>query len=406
MADRSVDHLIIGGGIAGATCALTLREEGATGSILLVARELDPPYHRPPITKGYLAGAERREDAAIALPGDVEVLTRTSVMALDPAARTATLSTKQTVAYGTALLATGAMVRRLAIDGAALEGIHYLRALGNADALRRDVQDAERIVCVGGSYIGCEVAATLTALGKRCTVVFVEEEPLERGFGLQVGAWARRVLEDHGVEVIGSAEVERFEGDGAADGERVARVVLAGGRTLDAEVVVAGVGVTPDVMLARKAGLQIGEQGGVRADRGLRALGAEGLLVAGDMAEFDSVVHGRVVRIEHEEVAAGHGRTAARNMLGMGVEHAEVPYFWSDLADWASLEYVGPAHGWDEEVVEGDLGAGAFTVWYVRDGRVVAMLSAGGHGDVERGSALVAAAGPPPASPAPRGQDA
>src|SRR3954471_10123964 len=189
MADRSVDHLIIGGGIAGATCALTLREEGATGSILLVGRELDPPYHRPPITKGYLAGAERREDAAIALPGDVEVLTRTSVMALDPAAKTATLSTKETVSYDTALLATGAMVRRLAIDGAQLDGLHYLRALGNADALRRDAQDAERVVCVGGSYIGCESAATLTALGKRCTVVLLEEQPLERGFRLQGRAW-------------------------------------------------------------------------------------------------------------------------------------------------------------------------------------------------------------------------
>src|SRR3954468_3550353 len=232
MADRHVDHLLIGGGIAAATCAQTLREEHAGGSVLLVGRELDPPYHRPPITKGYLGGAEDKADALIEVPEDVEVLTRTSAMALDPAARTVTLSTKETVSYGTALLATGAMVGRLPFDGGQLEGIHYLRAVGNADALRRDVQDAERVVCVGGSYIGCETAATLTTLGKRCTVVFVEEEPLERGFGLQVGAWARRVLEDHGVEVIGSAEVERFEGDGAADGERVARVVLAGGRTL------------------------------------------------------------------------------------------------------------------------------------------------------------------------------
>src|SRR3954466_7207453 len=113
MTDRTVDHLLIGGGIAAATCAQTLREEGATGSVLLVARELDPPYHRPPITKGYLGGAETKDDALIALPDDVEVLTRTSVMALDAAAKTATLSNKETVQYGTALLATGAMVRRL-----------------------------------------------------------------------------------------------------------------------------------------------------------------------------------------------------------------------------------------------------------------------------------------------------
>src|SRR3954469_5618836 len=333
MADRRVDHLLIGGGIAAATCAQALREEGASGSVLLVGRELDPPYHRPPITKGYLAGAETRDSALIELPGDVEVLTRTSVMALDPAARTVTLSTKETVAYDSALLATGAMVRRLQIDGAALEGVHYLRALGNAEALRRDVEDAERVVCVGGSFIGCEVAASLAALGRRVAVVLLEEEPLERVLGLRAGAWIRAVLEGHGVEVLGSAEVESFEG-----AEGVERVVLAGGRTLDAQAVVAGVGVTPDVTLARKAGLALGDRGGVRADAQLRVVGAEGLYAAGDIAEFDSVVHGAVVRIEHEEVAAAQGRTVARNMLGAAAEHTEVPYFWSDLADWASLE--------------------------------------------------------------------
>jgi 3-phenylpropionate/trans-cinnamate dioxygenase ferredoxin reductase subunit len=394
MADRTVDHLLIGGGIAAATCAQTLREEGATGTILLVGRELDPPYHRPPITKGYLGGTEGKDDALIGLPDDVEVLTRTSVMALDPAAKTVTLSNKETVAYGTALVATGAMVRRLQIDGIALEGIHYLRALGNADSLITDAETVSDVVCVGGSYIGCESAATLTTLGKRVTVVLLEEEPMERAFGLKVGQWVRAVLAGHGVQVIAGAEVERFEGDG----DRVQRVVLAGGRSLPAELVVAGVGVTPDVMLARKAGLEIGPRGGVRADAGLHALGADGLYVAGDIAEYDSPVHdGRAIRVEHEEHAAAQGRTVARNMLGAGVEHTEVPYFFSDLADWASLEYVGPALAWDDEVVEGDIPSGRFTVWYVADGRVAAMLSAGGHGDIDRAKELIAAGGAPPA---------
>jgi 3-phenylpropionate/trans-cinnamate dioxygenase ferredoxin reductase subunit len=128
----------------------------------------------------------------------------------------------------------------------------------------------------------------------------------------------------------------------------------------------------------------------------LRAHGVEDLYVAGDIAEYDSPVHRRVVRIEHEEVAAAHGRTVAANMLGAGAEHTEVPYFWSDLADWASVEYVGPAPAWDDEVLEGEIASGAFTVWYLRDGVVVAMLSAGGHGDVERGQAIVAARGTPP----------
>jgi 3-phenylpropionate/trans-cinnamate dioxygenase ferredoxin reductase subunit len=370
-----------------ATCAQELSNSGAPGSILLVARELDPPYHRPPITKGYLGGSESKDDTLIELPDGVEVLTRTSVMALDPAAKTVTLSTKETISYGTALLATGAMVRRLQVDGVHLDGIHYLRALGNADSLIQDAETVQDVVCVGGSYIGCESAATLTTLGKRVTVVLLEEEPMERAFGLTVGRWVRDVLAGHGVQVVGSAEVERFEGEG----ERVARVVLAGGRAIDAELVVAGVGVTPDVMLARKAGLEIGERGGVRADARLRAHGAEGLYVAGDIAEYDSPAHGgTVIRVEHEEHAASQGRTVARNMLGIATEHTDVPYFFSDLADWASLEYVGPALAWDEEVVEGDLRSGEFTVWYLTGGKVAAMLSAGGHGDVERAKGLIA----------------
>src|SRR4051794_38349191 len=384
MADRHVDHLLIGGGIASAACAQALRDEGAAGSVLLVGRELDPPYHRPPATKGYLQGRESKDDALIAVPGDVEVLTRTSVLELDPAAKVARLSTKEEVAYGSALLATGAMVRRLQVDGTQLEGIHYLRALGNADALRRDAEAAERVVCVGGSYIGCEVAATMTALGKRCTVLMLEEEPMERAFGLQAGAYVRRLLESRGVQVVGGAEVERFEGDG----DRVARVVLAGGRTLDADVVVAGVGVQPDVMLARKSGLEIGPQGGVRCDARLAVRGAEGLYAAGDICEFDSVIHRRVVRIEHEEVAMAHGRTVGRALAGEPTEHDEVPYFWTDLADWATLEYVGPAEAWDEEVVDGDIASGTFAVWYLRDGHVAAMLRAG-HGDLDRAQELI-----------------
>jgi 3-phenylpropionate/trans-cinnamate dioxygenase ferredoxin reductase subunit len=390
MADRRVDHLLIGGGIASATCAQALRAEGATGSVLLVGRELDPPYHRPPITKGYLAGAESKNDGLIELPSDVEALTRTSVLELDPAARTAKLSTKETVEYGTALVATGAMVRRLQIDGVQLEGIHYLRTPGNADALRRDLDGAGHVVCVGGSFIGCEVAATLTAAhGKRCTVLLQEEQPLERVLGLQAGAWVRAVLESHGVQVLGGVEVERFE-PAAEGGERVGRVVLAGGRTLDADVVVAGVGALPDVMLARKSGLDIGPLGGVRCDARLAVAGVEGLYAAGDMCEFESVVHGQPVRIEHEEVAAAQGRTVARNMLGAGADHAEVPYFWSDLADWASVELLGAPPAWDDEVLDGDPASGAFAVWYLRDGRVVALLSSGGHADLDRAKALIA----------------
>jgi len=388
VADRRTDILLVGGGIASATAAHTLRAEGFDGSILLVGREPHPPYHRPPASKAYLRG-EHGPDEALVHAGDwweregVELLTRTSVLELDLQARAAKLSSKEVVGFDRALVATGAMVRRLAVDGAQLDGVHYLRALGNADTIRADVAEADRVVCVGGSYIASEVAASLTELGKRVTMVMLEDDPLQIGFGATAGRFFRGVLEEHGVEVLGGEEVERFEGD-----ERVARVVMRGGRAIQAQAVVCGVGAIPDVMLARKSGLALGDLGGVRCDSRLRT-SADGVFAAGDMCEYESVVHGRVMRIEHEEVAAAQGATAARNMLGADSPHDEVPYFFSDLSDWASLEYVGPALRWDDEQVEGSPDDGAFAIAYRLDGRLQALLSVGGAGDLDRARELI-----------------
>jgi 3-phenylpropionate/trans-cinnamate dioxygenase ferredoxin reductase component len=388
MADRQVDILLVGGGIACAAAAQTLRDEGFEGSVLLAGRELHAPYHRPPASKEYLRGEHGPEGALVHPEGwwdehGVELRTRTSVLALDTAAKTARLSTKEEVGYGQALVATGAMVRRLQIDGAQLEGIHYLRALGNADAIRGDAQGAGRVICVGGSYIASEVAASLTELGARVTMVMLEEHPLARSFGATAGRFFRRVLEEHGVEVLGGDEVARMEG-----GERVERAVTIAGRELDADLVVCGVGAMPDVMLARKSGLSLGELGGVLCDTRLRT-SAAGVFAAGDMCEYESVVHGRPMRIEHEDVAAAQGRTAARNMLGADVPHDEVPYFFSDLSDWASLEYVGPAEAWDAEELEGSPDDGAFAITYRQDGAVRALLSVGGAGDLDRARELI-----------------
>ncbi len=392
MADRETDILLIGGGVASAAAAHELRERGFTGSILLAGRELDPPYDRPPLTKEYLRGEHGREEAhahqaAWYQAGEVELLTRTSVTKLDTAARVVTLSTKQTVGYSKALIATGAMVRRLQADGSDLDGLHYLRAFGNVDAIRADLEGALDVVCIGGSYIGCEVAASLTALGRRVTILMQESEPMERGFGAHAGAWFRQVLEGHGVTVVGSDELARFEGDG-----RVARVVTAAGRELPAQLVVLGVGVTPDVMLARGAGLELGQSGGISCDARLRT-SADGVWAAGDVCEYDSVVHGRRIRVEHTEHAQAQGRYVAGAMLGDEAPYAVVPYFYSDLADWASLEYVGPAERWDEEVVRGSLDAGAFGVWYLEDGHVRGALSVGGALELDAACELIAGGG-------------
>ena len=393
MTESAYDILLVGGGIASASAAAELRERGFEGSILLATRELDPPYHRPPITKGYLQRREDRESTLIYPQAwyaehDVEVRTRAGVMNIDLEARTAKIG-REIVGFGKALVATGAGVRRLQAEGGQRDGIHYLRALPNADKLHGALDGAERVAVVGGSYIATEVAASLTVLGKTCTIVMQEELPLERGFGPVAGRFVADLLNVHGIDIVAGADVSAFEGKGE-DGP-VSAVVCEDGRRVEADLVVVGVGATPDVMLAKKAGLELGESGGVMCDQRLQT-SVEGIYAAGDMCEFDSVRHGRRLRIEHEEVAAAQGRHVARAMLGSDEPFADVPYFWSDLADWATLEYVGTASaGWDDEIVHGEPTEGAFSVWYLQDGVLVAALAVGRTDDIERAGALIVA---------------
>jgi 3-phenylpropionate/trans-cinnamate dioxygenase ferredoxin reductase subunit len=388
MSAREVEFLMIGGGLASANCARWLRESGAEGEILLVGREPDPPYNRPECSKGYLRGEESREEPLFR-PSDwwgeqkVELLTRTSVVSLDVQAGTAKLSDKQEVSFGKALVATGANVRRLNVPGCELEQIHYLRTLGNADTIREGVAEAENVVLIGGSYIGCEVAASLTMMGKKATIVMQEEATLEWGFGKEAGRFFQGLLESHGITVHGPDGLERFEGDG-----RVAKVVTTNGLELPAEAVVVGAGVTPDVALAKRAGLEIGERGGVVCSSRLET-SAPGVFAAGDIAEYDSPLHDTHVRIEHWDVAFNHGKTAALNMLGGEVPHEVVPYFYSVLGDWGELEYVGPAYSWDEEIVRGSYDDGNFTTWYLEEGCVRAALTFGRSEDLDHARRLI-----------------
>jgi 3-phenylpropionate/trans-cinnamate dioxygenase ferredoxin reductase component len=377
------DVLIVGAGAAGSACAEALAEDGFDGSVVVVGRDVDPPYDRPMCSKDYLRGEVSREDTYLDVPGDLDLRIRTSVMKLDPSARTAQLSAGGQISFDRAVLATGANVRRLRVDGADLDGIHYLRALGNADAIRADAEDAERVVLVGGSYIACEVAASLTVQGKRCTLLMPEDGPLSLGFGPTAGAFFAGVLRDHGVDWVAGEGLGRFEGDG-----RVSRVVTESGRVLDTDMVVMGTGVAPDVMLARSAGLELGETGGVACSATLET-SAEGIWAAGDTCEYDSVVHRRRLRIEHWEVARAQGAAVAGYLQGASEPYDEVPYFWSDLADWCTLEYVGPAAEWDQEVVRGSPESGEFTIYYLTGGRVGGALTVGRSEDLDRARELM-----------------
>jgi 3-phenylpropionate/trans-cinnamate dioxygenase ferredoxin reductase component len=405
MAAREVSYLLIGGGLAAANCARWLREEGAEGDVVLVGREPDPPYNRPPLSKGYMQRRESREEALFRPDAwwdeqRIELLTRTTVTALDPGRRTASLSNGDEVRFEKALIATGANVRPLPVAGGDLDGIYYLRTLANSDAIRSDAEQAENVVLIGGSYIATEVAASLVASqGRRCAIVMLEDVTLERNFGKEVGGFFQGVLDEHGIEVHGGQELDRLEG---SDG-RVRKVVTKAGLELDADCVVIGAGVVPEVELARSAGLEIGDAGGVKCSSRLET-SAPGVFAAGDMCEYDSVVHGRPMRIEHWDVAFNQGKTAALNMLDRGQDHDVVPYFFSDLADWASMEYVGPGSG--DTVVRGSLEDGDFTAFYVRDGRVTAALTVGRSDDLEHASRfIVEGARPDPAALADEGTD-
>lgn len=387
---RDVDYLLIGGGLAAGNCARWLRKSGADGSILMVGREVDLPYDRPPLSKGYLQGKETRESALFQTADwyaeqGIEALTRTSAMKLDLATRTVKLSNKEEVTFGQALLATGANVKRLNIPGDELDGIHYLRTFANSDHIREDAA-GKRVVLIGGSYIASEVAASLTELGSTCAMVMMEEVALSRTFGPEVAQFFHSLLEDHGIEIHGEDEPERFEG---ADG-RITKVITKAGRELPADAVIIGTGVRPDVMLARSAGVELGDTGGIRVNTHLETA-TPGVYAAGDVAEYESVIHGgRPIRVEHWDVAFNHGKTVALNMLGKRVPFDAVPYFFSDLSDWAAIEYVGPALDWDREIIRGSADDGTFTVFYLNDGRVAGALTVGRSDDLQHARRFLA----------------
>jgi 3-phenylpropionate/trans-cinnamate dioxygenase ferredoxin reductase subunit len=386
---RTVQYLLIGGFACGYAAA-ELRKHGAEGEILLVGREADPPYERPPITKEYLRGEGSREDAHVNPASwyeenGVELRTGTNVLSLDLEARTAKLQGGDEVEFDKALIATGANVNILRVDGANLDRIHYVRTLGNSDNIRADAEKADRVVLVGGSYIACEVAASLKAKGTDCALVMMEDVALSRTFGKEAGRWFQNVMEEKGIDFHAGETLSAFEGD-----DHASAVVTESGKTIEGDLIVVGAGVRPDVMLAEKAGLEIDEEnGGIRCDETLQT-SVDGIYAAGDVCSYESVVHGQRIRVEHWDVAMQQGQHAARSMMGDAKPYEAVPYFFSDLADWASLEYVGPAYVWDEEIWRGDRDAGEFLVFYVKDGKVAGALSVERSEDLGHARTLLA----------------
>jgi 3-phenylpropionate/trans-cinnamate dioxygenase ferredoxin reductase subunit len=339
----SVDErtfVIIGASLAGGKAAETLREEGFTGRVVLVGEETEPPYERPPLSKGYLSGSDERSQAYLheeswwAEHGIELQLGRRATM-LDRAARTVTLDGVEELRYDKLLLATGSRVRVLRVPGHDLHQVRYLRTMDEADQLLARLRRGagQRVVVVGAGWIGLETAAAARGHGAEVTVVELDELPLRKVLGDEVAALYRDLHAAHGVEFRFGVGVREFTG---ADGE-LAGVVLADGTEVPADTVVVGVGIEPATELAVAAGLTV--DNGVVTDAALRTSDPD-IYACGDVACTPSPVAGVPIRVEHWSNALDGGPAAARAMLGQEVTYDKVPFFFTDQYD-LGMEFSG-----------------------------------------------------------------
>jgi 3-phenylpropionate/trans-cinnamate dioxygenase ferredoxin reductase component len=369
--------VIIGSGLAGGNAAATLRDEGFDGPVVIVSPEPGVPFGRPPLSKTYLRSEEPLENWYVRptdwYPAhDVERLAA-SVTAVDPAAHRLRLDSGRELEYQKALIATGGQNRRLAIPGAELPGIHYLRTVAECDAIKREAITGRRAVVVGMGFIGCEVAASLTQLGIGVTTLFPEQNPLERVLGPDVGAVVAAMHRAKGVTLRPGAQVAAFDGTG-----RVEAVVTADGTRVACDFAVVGVGIRPDVQAV--AGTSIAGQNGIDVDECCRANTAD-VYAAGDVANQLHPVFGRV-RVEHYNNGEKMGAAAARSMLGSTAPYDYIHTFWSDQYEH-KLEYVGHATTWDDFAVRGSLADRRFIGFYLQAGVVLAAVGFDRGGDPE-----------------------
>jgi apoptosis-inducing factor 3 len=359
--------VIVGGGAAGFAAAEMLRRRHFDGEVVLLSDDTVPPVDRPNLSKDYLAGSAPedwlplREDSFYGDQG-IDLRLNASVAEIDTSARQITLGDGSKVAYDRMLLATGAEPVRLPLPGMDLPHVRVLRTLGDCRAIIARAATARRAVVMGASFIGLEVAAALRARGIEVHVVAPEKRPMERVLGPELGDFVRGLHEEHGVI---------FHLEDTANAIDARKVMLKSGGTIDADLVVAGVGVRPRLALAEKAGLAIDR--GVSVNEYLET-SASGIYAAGDIARWPDRHSGAAIRVEHWVVAQRQGQTAALNMLGGKTKFDAVPFFWSQHYD-VPINYIGHAETWDELAIDGSIDSRDCVVRYKRNGRVLAVAS-------------------------------
>ncbi|MEO6422888.1 MAG: FAD-dependent oxidoreductase [Candidatus Nitrotoga sp.] len=368
--------VIVGGGGAGNAAAEMLRQLGYSGTITMLSTDSSPPYDRPNLSKGGLAGTGAAEvtpprSAQYYRDQRIDLRLNVRVTRIDVAARQIELEDGSRQGYDALLLATGAEPVRLDLPGVGLPHVHYLRTAADCDALVAAAQKAKRAVVIGASFIGLEVTAALRARKLDVQVVGREAVPMEKILGPQVGRFIQSLHEKHGVRFHLGSTPALIDADA---------VTLSNGERLAADLVVVGVGVRPNVALAQQAGLAINDAGGgVCVDEYLET-STPGIYVAGDIAAWPDPLSSERIRVEHWVVAQRQGQTAARNMLGARERFTAVPFFWTEQYDFG-LAYVGHAERFDTVDIEGSLDGHDCKITYLRDDRKLAVAVV--HRDLE-----------------------
>ncbi len=391
MAERTSSGpiVIVGGGMAGGNAALTLRQEGYRGRLILISQEPGVPFGRPPLSKTYLRSEERLDDwyvrpASWYEEHDIERPGQASAVSVDVAAHSVRLDSGGELGYQKLLVATGGRNRRLEFPGADLPGMHYLRTVADCDAIKREARPGRRAVVVGMGFIGCEVAASLTQLGVQVTAIFPGKVPLQRVLGEPVGTVIGASHRANGVDLLAGEQIAAFEGNG-----RVETAITASGMRVACDFAVAGIGIDPRV--PAMVGGQAEQDNGLLVDELCRTT-APDIYAAGDVANGLHPVFGRV-RVEHYNNAEKQGSAAARSMLGSTAPYDYIHSFWSDQYDH-KLEYVGHATTWDDFVVRGSLDEGKLIGFYLSGAQVLAAvgLDRGGDPELDRDSEMAASA--------------
>ncbi len=361
--------LIVGGGAAGLAAADMLRREGYDGPLTMISADDSPPVDRPNLSKDYLAGTAKEDWIPLRAPEyfaeqRIELVLNTRVSSLDLRARQVVVDSGTTYAFDALLVATGADPVHLDIPGATNEQVRYLRTFADSKAIVGELSAAKRVLVAGASFIGLEVAASLRTQNVDVHVVAPDRQPLERIMGAEVGKFIRKLHEGHGVTFHLGATIQSVSGRSAT---------LSDGSTVDADFIVAGVGVRPAIGWVEQAGLRIDR--GIAVNEFLET-SAPGVFAAGDVARWPDPHTGERIRVEHWVVAERQGQTAARNILGRGERFALVPFFWSQHYD-SVINYVGHAEKWDAVDIDGSLDAQDCTVTYRLNGRTLAVATVG-----------------------------